>query len=105
MTIQTYGFVPRVGSLGRPDTSQGVDGAKAAIAEAATAHGDVLDEMDALYERGAPDASFNSALVRTARAEQLREDAILSLRTQLDDLFARGASEAEIAEFRARVAA
>lgn len=105
MTIQTFGFVPRVGSLGRPDTSQGIDGAKTAIAEAAATGGDVLDEMDALYERGAPDASFNSALVRTVRADDLREDAVLSLRAQLDDLFARGASEAEIADFRARVAA
>ena len=105
MTIQTFGFVPRVGSLGRPDTSSGIEGAKAAIAQADIVNGKLVDEIDALYAHGAAVVSSGPVLMRAVQTGEVRENAVLSLRAQLDDLFARGASEAEIAEFRASVAA
>lgn len=80
MTIPTYGFSRKTGTMDRRPATSASDAAHALV--------------DA---RCADD--------ETGRYQDRIEDARDTLVSSLDDLFERGASEAEIAAFRAQVAA
>lgn len=104
MTIQTHGFTPRIGTLDRPSVDLGPDAACRAMAIGRTAERRVEEDLHAVIHRGGTDAAMNALRPRHDDARNLQERASDALRASLDDLFARGASEAEIAAYRARVA-
>lgn len=105
MSIQTHGFVPRIGSMERRTIDLDIDAAQTALVSARAAQRRVDEELHSIIASGANPTAMSALEPRFEDALDRQETAATALRAGLDDLFARGAPESEIAAFRARVSA